>query len=149
MLAGDRSSHGNAVFEYFVARANRVAKFLLVALVEQNNRVQIAVPRVKNVTDPQMILPADLLDAPQRCGKLRSRDHAVLRVVARRKPARRAKRILTTLPQKITLARIAGHAYVPGVMSRTNVGDSARVGLGRLAQSIGFAQNGGRAIRGK
>src|SRR3984957_20074971 len=135
MLAGDRSSHGNAVFQYFVAGANRIAKLLLVALVKQNNRMQIAVPGMKNIPDPQIIFPADLLDAPARRRKLGPRDHAVLGVITRRKPPRRAKRILPTLPQKITFARIAGHANLPRVMSRTNVGDAARVGLGRLAQS--------------
>ena len=97
-------------------RANRVAELLFVALVEKNDGVQVAVARVKHVADLQAVFLADLADAPQRGRKFRARNHAVLRVVARRQPARRAKRVLAAFPQQIAFARVASHAHFARVM---------------------------------
>ena len=120
-----------------------------VARVEENDGVQVAVARVKNVADLESVFFADLADAAQRGGQFRPRDHAVLRVVSGRKAADRAERVLAALPQQIALARIAGHAHFARAMQRGKRPPPPRLRFGRLAQAIDFDQQHGGAIERK
>ena len=68
-------------------------KLLAIALVEQNQRMQVAVARMKNIADLQIVFAADFLDAPQRfrqaaCAESR---HPARNTSARGGPGRRRR----------------------------------------------------------
>src|SRR5579875_3675312 len=77
MLARDRSARLHAKRDDFVRRRHRIAKLLLVALVEQNDRVQVSVAGVKHVADLQAVRARDFSDAPQSSGQFRAGNYAV------------------------------------------------------------------------
>src|SRR5207302_8107016 len=63
-------------------------------------RVDIAVARMKDVGDPDLIASADLLDHAQDLRQLGPGHNAVLRAEAGGEPANRAERLLATLPEE-------------------------------------------------
>ena len=109
--------------------------------------MQIPVARVKNIPDLEAVFLSDLVDAPQRGGQFRPRNHAVLHVICRRDPADRPKRVLAALPKQIALVRVPRHAHLPRVMQPANVGHFLRLRFSRFAQPIHVDQQHGRRVQ--
>ncbi len=131
------------------AAAIALANLLLVARVEKNDRMQIAVARVKDIADLEAVFFSDFVDAAQRGRKFCSRNHAVLHVIGGREPADGAEGIFAALPQQIAFVRVASHADFARVVHAANVGDFFRLRLRGFAQSIHIDQQDGRAIERK
>ncbi len=75
--AGDRPAHLYAELDDFARRPHRVAKLFFIPLVEKNDRMQVAVARMKYIADLQAIFLSDLGDAAECGRKLRSWNHSV------------------------------------------------------------------------
>ena len=99
VLAGDAAAEVDALVEDLVARQQDALHLLGVALVEQQDRVDVAVAGVKDVGDAQVVPLADVGDEPQDVRQLGARHDAVLRAVARAEPADRAEGLLAALPE--------------------------------------------------
>ena len=78
-----------------------------VALVVEQDRVDVAVAGVEDVGDAQAVALADGGDGAQDVGHLGARHDAVLRAVVRRQPADRAEGALAALPQRRALGLVA------------------------------------------
>jgi len=59
MLAGNCPAHLDAAANDFGACGDGAAKFIAVAAIERNQRVQIAIARMKNVADLEAVLRPD------------------------------------------------------------------------------------------
>ena len=99
MFARDRSAHFDAKLNNFIGALHCAAKLSFVARIERNDRVQIAIPGVKNVADLEAILFSDFFDALERGRKFRARDHAVLHVIGWRNAPHGAERVLAAFPK--------------------------------------------------
>src|SRR5947209_19183019 len=108
MLSGDRAANGDAEIQNLIPGSNGMSGLLRISNIKQNQRVQIAVARVKNVADHQTMFGTDLLDMPESSSELGARDDSVLNVIRRRDPADRAERVLPSLPQPCPLFGIFG-----------------------------------------
>ena len=84
-----------------VARRQHALHLVRVALVEEQDRVDVAVAGMEDVADPRAGGVRRWPRSRAGCrGSLRARHHAVLRAVARRQPADGAERLLAALPQQ-------------------------------------------------
>ena len=112
MFAGDRSAHRHAVFQYVAARRLHQFQLLGIARIKQDQRMQVAVARMKDVTDAQSILLRDSLDKLKHRRNRRARHHAVLRIVGRRQPSQRRERVLAALPQQRAFVLVLGPPHL-------------------------------------
>src|SRR5439155_13166671 len=100
VLAGHAAPAGDALVKDLVARREDALHLIRVALVEEQERVDVAVAGVEDVADPQAVLGADLAPPPEHVRQLRPRHDPVLRAQARRDPAQRPERLLAALPEQ-------------------------------------------------
>ncbi len=149
VFAGDRAAHFDAELNDFVGGGDDAAELRFVARVEKNQRVQVAVARVKNIADLEAVLHADFIDAAQGGGKFGARDHAVLHVIGGREAADGAEGVLAAFPEQVAFAGVAGHADFAGVMGAANVGDFFGVCLHGFGEAVHFEQQDGGAIERK
>ena len=99
MLAGHAAAAGEAFVR--ISSLASSTRFICsgIPLVEQQNRMDVAVAGVKHIDDPQSyVLPISMIRR-RMCGSLRPRHDAVLRAIAGAQPADRAERLLAALPQ--------------------------------------------------
>ena len=136
MLAGDATAERDARLEDLVAGRQDARRLLAVALVEEDDRMDVAVTGMKDVADAQAMARADPLDTREDLGKPRPRHDAVLRAVARRQAAHGAECALATLPQHRALRLVRGGADTAGAGIAADVDDAGRE----------LRQAGGRAV---
>src|SRR5262249_42575819 len=113
VLARHAAAAGDALLEDLVAGLEHALDLGSVALVEEQDRVNVAVARVKYIDDPHAVFLADLGDASQHVRQLRARDDAVLGAVTWAEPANRAEGLLAAFPQQQPLLCIARLAHLP------------------------------------
>src|SRR5262249_37155376 len=87
VLARDAAARADALVENLVAGRQHALHLVLVALVEEQDRVDVAVAGMEDVANPDIILLADALNLAEDVGQLGPRHDAVLGAVARRQPA--------------------------------------------------------------
>ena len=101
MLAGDAAAAGDALVEDLVAGRQHALHLVGVALVEEQDRVDVAVAGVEDVGDRGGRTSSPIVvDAPEDVRQLRARHDAVLRAVAGAEPADGAERLLAALPEQ-------------------------------------------------
>src|SRR5207237_5911155 len=103
VLAGYAAAAADTLFQDLVASLEHALHLFLVAFVEEQDRVNVAIAGVKNVAHAQLILLADPLDLAEDVRQFRARHDAVLCAVARRQPADGAERLLAALPEQVSL----------------------------------------------
>src|SRR5262249_32268250 len=109
VLASDAAAGADALVEDFVAGGKDAPDLVGVALVEEKNWVDVAVARVENVADAELVMLRDALDFTENVGELAARHDAVLRAVAGSKSAHGAEGLLAGLPQEQPF-RVGGRA---------------------------------------
>ncbi len=97
-----------------------------IALVVQNDGMDVAVAGVEDVADAEPVARARRLDAREDLGEPRARDDAVLRAVARRQAADRAERAFPALPERRAFRLVGGAAYAGGTVAAAEVFDAGR-----------------------
>src|SRR5262249_62272492 len=110
--AAKAQAAGHDLFSCFAA----VLLLLGITAVKEDQRVEIAVAGVKDVSDDQPILFADAFNLRQRIWDLGPGDHAILRVMRRGDAAHGAESRLAPQPQKLALLLIAGTADLPRLL---------------------------------
>ncbi len=146
VLAGKRAAHLDAVPHDFAARRDHSLKLRAIALVEKNQRMQVAVAGMKNVADLQIVFPGDFRDAAEGFRQARARDHAVLHVVHRRDAPESAERFFPAFPEQSALAVVARHAHFPRAMQLANFRDLGGLRFDRFGQPLHLDQQHRGAI---
>ena len=99
MLAGERAANFDAIANDFCRRLHGALKLTFVAGIIENNRMKVAVSRMKNIADVEAVARADFADAAKRLWKLGPRNDAVEDVVAGGKPAKGAESVFAAFPK--------------------------------------------------
>src|SRR6516164_7803959 len=115
MLTGDAAAAAQAFFQNVVTGVQHALHLLAVAFVEKQNRVDVAVAGMKNVGDPDLVLFADALNLTKNMGQLRARHDSVLRAIAGREAADRAKCLLAAFPEELALGFACRLPYLAGL----------------------------------
>ena len=105
MLAGNRTAHLHAPGDDFLCRLHHHLGLAFVSSVKHEERVEIAVPRVKNVSDAQVVPAANFFDVFEHLRQTGARDHSVLHVEIGADPSEGAEGVFPPAPKKITLFR--------------------------------------------
>src|SRR5437867_943661 len=100
--------------------------------------MDVAVPRVEDVGDADLILLADALDLAQDMWKLGSRHDPVLGAIARRQPADGPKGLFAALPEQQPFRFAVRAAYFAGVVFTGNLGDTLGIGVQAGFQAVYF-----------
>src|SRR5205823_12819059 len=85
-----------------------------IALVVEQDRMDVAVAGVEDIGDPQALLFGDPADDAQDLGHLGARHDAVLRAVVGRQTADGAEGALAALPERRALGLVGGDAHLAG-----------------------------------
>src|ERR687890_1597136 len=85
-------------------------------VVVENQRMQIPVPSVEDVGDPQAVPPGELGDLAKDCRELRARDDAVLDVVVVGDAAHSTEGGLASLPEEGAFVVVLGHPDLRGLV---------------------------------
>src|SRR6185436_18851980 len=103
MLAGDRAADLDAALQDLGAKRFGASDGLRVAIVEQDERMKIAIAGVKDIGATQMILAFEHLNGPQHLAESLARDGAIHAIVRGRNTACGRERILATGPETQSL----------------------------------------------
>ena len=138
MLAGDRAAERDAEVEDLAARRSAARSASPgIALVVEDERVQVAVAGVEDVADAHAVLDCQLADPPQHLGQARARHDAVLHVVARAD----TRPIAPNAPCAPSTARALGASAADALLVR-----AARRGRCPRRRANSDATSGARAV---
>src|SRR5215203_5253999 len=90
--------------------------FALGVVVVENQGMQIPIPGVEDVCDPQAVPPGELGDLAKDCRELRARDDAVLDVVVVGDAAHSTECGLASLPEEGAFVVVLGHPDLCGLV---------------------------------
>src|SRR5439155_1592975 len=107
VLAGQAPAERDAGLEDLAPRRQHAPHLVPVALVEEEDRVDVAVASVEDVGDAEPVALGRRRDAAEDVGHPRPRHDAVLRAVVGRKPADGAEGALAALPERGALRLVA------------------------------------------
>src|SRR5207253_5016248 len=107
VLARDRAAHRDTGVEQRLVRRLRALELLGVPVVVEDERVEVAVARVKDVGDLHAVALGDRAERAHDLGEPGARHHAILKQVRRREAPHRARRLLASFPQERALALVA------------------------------------------
>src|SRR5678815_2206937 len=99
MLAGNGASHLDAALEDFCAKSFGASNRLRVAIVEQDQRMKVAVAGVKNIGTTQRVLAFERLNGPKHFAESLARNGPIHAVVRGRGPSGCGKGVLATGPE--------------------------------------------------
>src|ERR1700724_3360429 len=99
MLAGEAAAHLDACRQNLAASFDRVPHLAGLALIIQHDRMDVAVARVKDVSDRKTMALADRIDDAQDIRQPRARYDAILGGVIRREPADGSESPFARFPQ--------------------------------------------------
>src|SRR5436305_82385 len=118
VFASDRSAHANAMLQNLIARALYGIERSRCPCIEQNQRMQITVARMKYIADRKSVAFRHLMDEPQRRCNLRSRHDPILNIRSRTKPPHSAERVLAPFPQELAFIRGPCHTKLTRAASQ-------------------------------
>ena len=114
MLGRDAAAAGDALLQNLASRGHGPLDLLPVALVEQQDRMDVAVAGMGHVDDADLMFLADLGRAANDLRQPRARHHAVLDRIAGTQPAGRADGRLAALPEQLPLLGRGCLQHFPG-----------------------------------
>ncbi len=98
VLSGDAAAAPDAFIQNLMTSSQYSFHLVGMALIEQQNGVNVAVAGMENVADANLMLGADPLNLAENVGQLSSRYDAILAAITRRQPADSAKSVLARFP---------------------------------------------------
>ncbi len=147
MLAGDGAAHFHALLQDFAGELFGAAQLVRVVGVEKDQRVQVAVTRVKHVGAAQRVFPFHLADEEQDFPEAAARDGAVHAVVVGRDAAHRRKRRLAPGPELLPLGIGVRHAQARRPRILQNGFDAGDLLVHLLRRTVGLAQQQRRRLQ--
>src|SRR5208337_3108999 len=121
VLAGDRATRGNAPLQYLCAGLQGALKLVGKTDIEKYKRMKIAISRMEDVADDQVVLLGHIPDVSKYRGNLAAWHDSVLRVIRRTHPPQRAEGCLAALPQQRALLFSLGAAHLTGLLLQTDL----------------------------
>src|SRR5438874_436171 len=112
VLAGEAPAERDARLQDLPSRREHAPDLVLVALVEEEDRVDVAVAGVEDVGDAEPVALRRRGDVPQDVRHAGARHDAVLRAVVGCEPADGAEGALAAFPERRTLRLVARHAHL-------------------------------------
>src|SRR5690242_2913602 len=107
-----------------------------IALVEEDDGMNVTVAGVKDVGDAELIVGADALDFAEDVRQLGARNHAVLCAVTRRQPPDGSEGLLAALPHQKPFRVAHRPAHVAGLISARDGYDALRIGIETGLQAV-------------
>src|SRR4030095_7164970 len=111
-----------------------------VALVEEDDRMDVAVAGVKDVADPELVALGGRGDAAEGLRHARPRDPALLGAVVRCEAADRPEGALPALPEQGALGVVAGEADLLGAVLATDARDALHLVVQTRGRSVELDQ---------
>jgi hypothetical protein len=99
MLAGQGATDFHAVADNFVGSGQRAFEFSWSARIVEDQRMQIAVSGMENISNLQIALFADLVDAAKRLREFGPRNYAVQNVITWRDTPQSTEGVFAALPE--------------------------------------------------
>ncbi len=147
VLAGERAARLEAGVEDGLGELARALGLTRLRVV-QDERVEIAVPRMEDVPDAQPVPLRQRLDLAQHLGQPRARDDAVLHVVVGRDPPHRGEGRLAPLPEEGAGGVVRGRPELEGAALAADALHLGRVVLDLLGDAVELdEEHGARAVR--
>ena len=115
MLGGHAAPAANALFQHFFAGGKHAGNLVLVAFVEEEDRVDVSVAGMGHVDDPQVVLPPDFRNPTEDVRQPSARHDSVLDAIARTQTAQRPDCHLAALPQQLPLLGSGSRHNLPGL----------------------------------
>src|SRR5712691_1678762 len=84
--------------------------------VEEDERMQVPITRVKDIAHAQPVAVTDFADTPQNVRKARAWYHSVLHVELRANASNRPKSVFATSPEQLAFGLVRRDAHNPGMM---------------------------------
>src|SRR4029079_18279848 len=112
VLAGDAAAERDARLEDLPTGGKHASDLSGVALVEQQDRMDVAVARMEHVADAQLVTLGRGGDRAQNVWYAGPRHHAVLRAIIPCQPADRPEGALAGLPEQRPLGIVASRAQL-------------------------------------
>ena len=140
VLSSERAAHLHAKAHDLIAGGPGAPKLIGIAMIEKDQRVEISVSGVKNVSDDQAEALGDLLDPQQRGREFGARDHAIQHIVGWRYAADGAERLLAALPEQSAFTARRVPAYLARMMPEANFADFGGLRFGSFAQAFHLHQ---------
>jgi hypothetical protein len=113
----------DALFQNLVTRQEHALHLFRITLVEEQDRVNVAVAGVEDVGDAQIVLAADLLNETKDVRQFCARDDPILRAVTRRESSDGAECLLARFPEQEALGVGVGPAHFAGTVLLRNRDD--------------------------
>ena len=146
MLAGHGAAHGHAGLQNVGTKQLAAVQLIGVARVKQNQRMQIAVARMKHIAAAQLVFLFHLGNCQQDVGQALARDGAVHAHVVRADAPRRGEGILASAPKAHALGFAVAHRNRGGTGGGEHRAHAANFFFHLFGCAIALAQqNGGGA----
>src|SRR5215211_590740 len=136
VLPGERSTVIQAGEDYLAGQLLGLLGLALRVVVVENERMQISVPGVEDVGDPQAVPPGELGDLAQDRRELRARDDAVLDVVVVGDATHSTESGLAGLPEEGAFGVVLGHPDLGGLVLLAELQHSSELFLYLSFRSI-------------
>src|SRR4051812_29382923 len=120
MFAGDAAAEIDALAKDFIARFQHAFDLFSISFIEQQDWVNVAIPRVEHVDDANSVFHAAGDDELKNLRELCSRDDTVLSTVTGTEPPDCAEGLLAALPQQQSLFRGIGLSNFAGTVLMTD-----------------------------
>ena len=147
MLARHRAAHGDAGFHDVGTEQLGAVQLVRVVRIEQDQRVQVAVTRVKHVAAAEAILVLHLANRQQDVGQALARDGAVHAHVVRADAPAGRKGILAPAPEAQALGLVLADGNGGGTSRAQHLAHAADFLFHLLRRAIAFAQQDGGGIQ--
>ena len=136
MLACDRPARLDTAGQDFATGCHDAVEDARLAHVEQDHRMQIAITRVEQVGDRQVVALADLDHLGQDLGQPRARYHRVVQIVIRRDAAHRAGGTLARRPEACAFLGGRRQTNFERTGSAADLVDDGRLAVHLLDQAV-------------
>src|SRR4029078_2302309 len=138
MLTGETPAKINTRFQDLLPSFHYSFGLVRVALVVQQNRMNIPVPSMKDVGNTQLVLLGHGRDSAENIRDFRPRNYSILRTVVWSETSDRAKSTLATLPQSGPLGFVAGDTDLTCVVTFAQLHDPPGLRIKPGGQAVKF-----------
>src|SRR6266581_6822225 len=146
MFSGKRAAHLHAKLHDIRAGGPGTLELIGIAMVKKNQRMQIAVSSVKNVSDDEAVTFGNFFDAQERRRELGARNDAIEHVIRWRDAANGAEGLFAAFPKQSAFASVARAAHFSRMVAQANLADFGGLGFGGLAHAFHLYQKNGGTI---
>ncbi len=140
VLSGNAPAEFNALRENFITSEHHAADLVLVAFVEEQNRMDIPVARMEHIDNTDTMSVSAFGDGGEDLREFRPRYHAVLGAITGAETTDRPERLLAAFPKQLAFFGCVGGANFAGIASVAEFDDLTCFAIDGDFQPIDFNQ---------